>query len=529
MTFLAPSLRGGNLRRNPLVILGFLAFFVYAADMAAGYILAGDLSGLAYVVLAFVGCTFVVAMLNNWRNGVYFFLAWLLFEDFARKFLGNNMAIFFAKDFLVAIVYLSFFVAYRRKEVTTFRPPFLMPVLVFFWFGVMQIFNPASPHLAYGFLGLKLFFYYMPLVFVGYALLDSEAGLRRFFSFLMVISLVIVSLGIAQSILGHTFLNPAAPAAELRELSTLYRMAPISGAIVYRPNSVFVSDGRYANFLLVSWLIVFGFSGYLLLRHRRGRALAFVALSVAVGGIALSASRGILLYSIGSAIVGAAAFLWGAPWRQREVVRVLRTVQRAAIGIALAITILFFIFPDALLARFAFYSETLNPSSTASDLQFRTWEYPVRNFLGAFAYERWPYGYGIGTTALGTQYVSAIFHTKPAVVGVESGFGALVVEMGLGGLLLWFVMSAAILFAAWRVVKSLRGSPWFPIAFMIFWYAFLLLLPLTFTGIQPYEDFLLNSFLWLFLGILFRLPTLAVSAQYAAVQPVPQMNRRWMR
>ena len=70
--------------------------------------------------------------------------------------------------------------------------------------------------------------------------------------------------------------------------------------------------------------------------------------------------------------------------------------------------------------------------------------------------------------------------------------------------------------SAWPVVKKLRGSPWFPMALVIFWYAGLLLLPMTFTGIQPYEDFVLNAYLWLLLGILFRLPTLPVSSQYAA-------------
>jgi len=513
--FPALAMRGGT-RRNRLVILGFLVFFVFAADKAAGYVLSGDLTGLAYVAMGFVGCAFAVGILNNWRNGLYFFLAWLVFEDLARKFLGNNMAIFFAKDFLLAIVYLSFFLAWRRKEIAVFRPPFLVPVLLFFWFGVMQIFNPGSSHIAYGFLGLKLFFYYVPLMFVGYTFLESEAQLRRFFTFTMVLSLIVISLGIAQSILGHTFLNPENPAPELRELSTLYRVAPISGAVVYRPTSVFVSDGRYGNFLLISWNIIFGFGGYLLLRHRRGRVLAFVALFTAVAGIALASSRGTLMWSAGSTIVGSLAFLWGAPWRQREVIRVLRTVQRAAVGIVLAITLLFFIFPDALLGRFAFYSETLNPSSTASELQYRTWEYPVNNFLGAFTYERWPYGYGIGTTALGTQYVSSLFHTKPSVVGVESGFGTLVVEMGIGGLILWLVMSFAILISAWRVVLKLRGSPWFPLAFMFFLYAAILLLPMTFTGMQGYEDFVVNAFFWLLLGILFRLPTLAVSAQFAA-------------
>src|SRR5437667_3430575 len=398
------------------------------------------MNGLAYVALLFIGSAFVVAMLNSWRNGVYFFLAWLLFEDFARKYLGNNMAIYFAKDVLVAVVYLSFFLAYRRKRVALFRPPFLVPLLLFVWFGVMQTFNPASTSLIFGVLGLKLFFYYVPLLFV------------------------------------------------------------------------------------------VGFLGYLLLRRKSGRNLAFLALVVTSGAIVLEAARGVLLWGTGSMLVFAVAFVWGAPWRQREVIRVFRTVQRAALGISLGLVLLFFAFPEALLSRAAFYTETLLPSSSASELQVRTWDYPVNNFLGAFGYERWPYGYGIGTLSLGTQYVARIFHVKPPIIGVESGFGTIVLEMGVGGLILWFVMSFAILFSAWQVVKKLRGSPWFPLAFVIFWYAGLLLLPMTFSGMQPYEDSVLNAYLWLLLGILFRLPTLAVSAQYAATaqsSPIydPQIQR----
>ena len=47
-------------------------------------------------------------------------------------------------------------------------------------------------------------------------------------------------------------------------------------------------------------------------------------------------------------------------------------------------------------ARMLLYSETLLPNSSASELGERTWDYPVRNFFGAFD-ERWPYGYGIGS------------------------------------------------------------------------------------------------------------------------------------
>ena len=518
MNFLVQSFPG-NLRRNPLMVLGFGLLFAIGAFKAADFIIAGDLTGLGLVALAAAVCALVIAILNDWSKGLYFFLVWLLFEDFARKYLGNNMVIYFAKDFLLLVVYISFLAANRRKEVTGFRPPFLVPILLFVWFGVIQVFNPASTHIMYGLLGLKLFFYYVPLVFVGYALISSEADLRRFFFVSLTLAAIIASLGVAQAILGHTFLNPPTLAEDIRELSTLYRVAPISGLTLYRPNSVFVSTGRFGNFLLVTWLLVFGFAGYLLLRHKRGRAFTFVILSLTAAALVLCSSRGVVMWGSGSALIGSLAFVWGAPWRQREVVRVLRTVQRAALGIAVGITLLFFLIPEALLSRVAFYTETLSPSSSASELQNRTWDYPVRNFLGSFGYERWPYGYGIGTTSLGTQYVARFFHAKPPVTGVESGFGTLVVEMGIGGLLLWLVMSFAIILSAWRVVKQLRGSPWFPIGFMIFWYAGLLLIPITYAGMAPYQDFVMNAYLWLLLGILFRLPTLAASAQFAASQP----------
>ena len=145
----------------------------------------------------------------------------------------------------------------------------------------------------------------------------------------------------------------------------------------------------------------------------------------------------------------------------------------------------------------------------------------MRNLLAAFDYPRWPYGYGIGTVSLGGQYVSRIFGVRSSVSPVESGFGCIIIELGIGGLVLWVLMAASVLLAAWRVVKKLKGSPWFPIAFMIFWYAFLLFFPLTYQGLQAYQDFVLNAYLWLLLGLLFRLPKLALDAQFAAATATP--------
>ena len=511
-----------------MLLFGTLVVGAFGAYESAQYVIKGDMTGLAYAAMCILGGAIVVAILHNWRNGVYFFLSWLLFEDFARKFLGNNLAIYFAKDFLVLVVYISFFVAFRRKDVVIFRPPFLMPLLIFIWFGAMQIFNPASTHIMYGLMGFKIFFYYVPLIFIGYALLNSEAELRRFFTVNLVLVLIIVSLGIAQSIIGPSFLNPAVQAEDLRLLSGLYRVSE-SGAAAYRPTSVFVSAGRYADFIMVAWILVLGFSGYLLLRHKKGRILAFIAIPVTAAGAFLTASRGSFMWGMINATATSMAFVWGAPWRQGGVLRVFRSMQRVAIGIALGIVLIFYAYPDAIMSRLAIYQETLTPNSPKSELAHRGWYYPMENFLGAFNYERWPYGYGIGTASLGGQYVTRIFNVQPPVGGVESGYGTLVVEMGIMGLILWLIMSVAILFSAWKVVKKLRGSPWFPLGFVIFWYAFFLLFPATFGGIAAYEDFLLNGYFWLLLGLLFRLPTLALSAQYAADAPVAEPARRWIR
>jgi hypothetical protein len=512
--------------RRKIVSFVFFVFALLVAFTVTRYILNDDFESLALTGLVLAGSAIVVVVINSWRNGLYFFLAWLLFEDLARKFLGNNMAVYFAKDALLLIVYLSFFTAYRRKDrdLQTFRPPFLPVLYVFVWFAAIQMFNPASTSIFYGLLGMKLYFYYMPLLFVGYAMIDSEADLRKFLNINLGLILIIAFLGIAQSIVGPRFLNPEVLGQDIRLLSETYRVSA-AGVRVYRPTSVFVSTGRFADFLIAAWYLVFGFSGYLLLRERRGRLIVFLALAVTAAACVMCMSRGVFLWSIIGAVAGSVAFIWGAPWRHGEALRAVRALQRAALGIGLALVVLLFAYPDEFLGRLAVYSETLDPRRSTNELVYRGRDYPLRNFVAAFDFPRWPYGYGIGTISLGGQYVSRFFHTSIPMGKVESGFGTIVVEMGILGLILWLILSTAIAFSAWKVVRRLKGSPWFPLAFMIFLYAIILLLPMTFFSIDAYQDFVSNAYLWLLLGVLFRLPKLA---QRSAGSAALQTSSRWV-
>jgi hypothetical protein len=495
------------------IILGGLL----GAYQVAQYVLANDWNGVAYIAIAVAGVVFAARILKNWRQGLYIFFGWLFLEDFVRKYLGNNMVIYFAKDFLVILVYLSFYSERRnQKQRAAFRPPFLVPLLIFFWFAAGQVFNPGSTSVFYGVLGLKLYFLYVPLMYLGYALMDTEADLRKFFMFNALLIVAVSALGIAQSIIGPSFLNPATLQDDISYLSTLYRESPITGLSAYRPTSVFVSTGRFQNLIVASWIILVGFGGYLILRTRKGRTTAFVTIGVLAGAALMSTSRGVMMWCGGSSLVIVAAFVWGAPWRQKEASRVVRSIQRVVLLGGLALVSLSVIFPEEVNSRLAIYSETLSPYSTASELAFRTRDYPLKNFLAAFDTPRWAYGYGTGTASLGIQYVARILHAPNTGIGVENGYGQLVVEMGIFGLILWIVLGAAISISAWRIAKRLRGSPWFPLAFVIFWFGFMIFFPMGYNSIIFYQDFLINAYFWILIGILFRLPTLALSAQFAS-------------
>ena len=514
---ISPTSSGSRTKRYSAIAL--FVFALLAALEISQFVMDSDWMSLGLIVVGVVGLAFAIRILNNWRHGLYIFFGWLFFEDFARKYLGNNMVIYFAKDILVLLVYVSFLVARRNsREKAAFRPPFLVPLLIFVWFAAAQVFNPGSTSLFYGLLGLKLYFLYIPLMYLGYALMDSEQDLRRFFMFNAILILLVSCLGIAQSIIGPTFLNPSTIQDDIRGLSTLYRVSPLTGQIAYRPSSVFVSTGRFQNLIIASWMIVLGFGGYLILRTKKGRIGAFATIGVLAAAALMSTSRGVMMWCLGSSLVIMAAFVWGAPWKQKEATRVVRSIQRVILLGGLAIVTLSVIFPEQVNSRLAIYSETLSPYSTASELAFRTRDYPLRNFLAAFETPRWMYGYGTGTASLGIQYVARILRAPSTGIGVENGYGQLVVEMGIVGLLLWIVLGAAVCLSAWKVVKRLRGSPRFPIAFVIFWFTFLVFFPMGYNSLGFYQDFLVNAYFWILIGILYRLPSIALSAQFSADQ-----------
>ena len=291
-----------TVRSQALIGFSLLVLGVWVAYEIGGKIAAGDMNSLAFITLGFIICVVAVTILRNWRAGFYSFLAWLLFEDLARKYMGNSTALFFGKDVLAFLTYLSLFAAIRAGREKSFRPKFLLFLAIFVWLGLIQIFNPNSPHVLYGILGFKVYFFYVPMMYVGYALIRTDEDLRKFLVVNAVLAGIIAGLGITQAILGHSFLNPSNLAPELRELGELDKYSPLTNQILSLPSSVFVSSGRFANYLIIAVILVLGSSGYLLLYTQRSRKLIFAVTAIVGAAILLSGSRGAVVYGAASAL-----------------------------------------------------------------------------------------------------------------------------------------------------------------------------------------------------------------------------------
>ncbi len=508
-------------KQQTLISLTVFVIAVFVAYELGGTIASGDMRMVEFAALGVVGLAAVVTILHNWRTGFYFFLGWLLFEDLARKYMNNDLALFFGKDILAALTYVSLYAAIRKGREKTFRPPFLLPLAIFVWLGAVQIFNSHSPSILYGLLGFKVYFFYIPLLWVGYALLRNDEELRKFLVINVALGMFIAFLGIIQAIMGNDFLNPSILNSNLARLGDLEKYTPLGEKAFNLPDSVFVSAGRFGAYLTVIWILAIGAAGYLILaRARRGQKLVLLSVGVVAAATVLSGMRGPLVHMVAFALIMAAGFVWGTS-RHQEQSRLLRkTIRRSVIIAALALAAIVMLFPQKADTRIAFYTQTLLPHSSAYEATWRGWGYPLQNLKDAFAVPNWGLGNGIGLASLGRQYIAELLKQPAPDIWVEEGFGVLIVELGIVAPFLWLLWSGALLYYCWKIVRKLRGTRFFPIAFAIAWYAFLLLLFLTWSGLSIYQNYVNNAYLWILVGVLFRLPDLLRTAPGVLV-PVP--------
>lgn len=508
------NLQSRRLQENPKAV-GFLVLLggLLLAYEVGQWVLGGGIRGLGLHIAELVAVVVALAVLVRWRMGILLFLFWLTFEDLIRKYAGGSMKVFFVKDLLLAVVYAAFFFGVMKGREKLFRPRFWGPMVVLIFLAVAQVFNPRSSSLFYGLLGLKVDFYYVPLIFLGYALLRSVDDLERFLVFSLEVSMVVAMVGIIQSLGWRNFLNPSQLAFQFVAQSNVYRFAPGMSVALKAPPSVFVSAGRYANYLELMFTLALGVVAFQLFRRRKSR-IPILALGVLAVAIFVSGSKGAVVFAILTLVGIGVGLLWGSrnqPWVSARLGKILR---RSVLALGAGMLLVVYLYPHMTDAWGTYYYETLSPDTASSELGLRTGSYPLDEFERVFEYAGWQWGYGTGTASLGVQYVIRLLKASPPEVpSVENGFGDMLTEWGVAGPILWLIMAIAVVASGWRVTRQIASTPLYPLALAILWLAFWVLLPFTWAGWQTYQNYIVNAYLWALVGILLGLPKLAATAE----------------
>jgi hypothetical protein len=328
-------------------------------------------------------------------------------------------------------------------------------------------------------------------------------------------------------VLGVSFLTPEDTQADIYELTHLVRYSPVTHKEIFAPSSVFVSAGRFSYYLILLWILAMGAQGYFLLSRKPGAKYGFLGIGVVTTAVMITGTRTPFVFVIGSAFVMIAAFLWGAPWRWGQGHRMVKAVRRAFLIGGLGLILMVDVFPTVIGGNWSFFTESLSLGGEGSELANRVWDYPIQNLAGAISEGDLLTGHGTGMSSLGMQYVSRFLNETAPGFGVESGYGSLIVEMGVFGLLLWLTWVGVLLWQGWKVVRNLRETVYFPLGFAIWWNSVVGLVLLMYFGMQSYQNFVNNAYTWLLIGVLYRLPKLAQMPQPV---PIPRHLRgvpRW--
>jgi len=443
------------------------------------------------LVLGLVGAAAAPFLLTRWRTTFWVFLAWFMVEDLIRKYLGNDLRIYFIKDVLYVLLMAGLVVDATMRGVwraAAGTARFWLYGLIA-WSVVMAV-PMAVVDWRIPVVALKLDWQYVPLVAVGFVLAREAGGLERLLRGVVALSVPASLIGIIQGSFGPAFLRPSVATPMLESLELIR----IGG--VFQPSGPFVDPGRFASMALVGYVASLAL---LAVGYRRASTgwRAFILLGVGVTGAAVwvNASKTNVLVALGLSIV--AVFAPSFAERRPATVRAIATMG----VIAIAGVVVFALLPEISSDRVAYLQRTLDPAASTNEWSFRfsAWEDNLSRGIEAGGF----IGAGTGASSLGLQYLGEI---DTGVDAVEGGFAAVAQQWGVVGLVLWLAWAVAWLGRQVGALRFARGqlvSGAGPI--ILGWMIYFLGVGFV-QGFQGFQNYYANAYFWMFSGVVFALP-----------------------
>lgn len=446
--------------------------------------------------------------MKNWRWGLMTVAVWFVIVDLIRKTMEGTKALLMVSDGLMLFVFCVFLLQYyffRKRGVEKYIPQKVKLLLVgFSCIVIIQSLNPMIPDLILRIAGLRTYLFYIPTIMLGLFFLRSENDLKQLYIFLLFLSLPVILLSFYQVASDPTKLGVAL-------VSMGHKVHSFGIYNVDLVPATFASSKRYGRFLFLVYPFLYGFSAYYnrsIIIHL-GLFLLFMLAAVASG------SKEIVVI-----LILFHAMFW--------ILTTKKKINKYAT--------IFLILISAVVA----WNTVLNFSSynlTEENYRVRAilsnqkdWKYRIKTYLyGPFLYASREYkgselfwGTGVGTygseTALVANYVLPPIKNNTWIVrgSGDSGITKLLVELGVFGMIYFFITYFVILKLLWQSVKEIKNHRIYPMAVAVFFIpvGWLILFLKAHTVIS---DGMMSFGLWFSVGIILALRHYAVTGRFPVV------------
>jgi hypothetical protein len=271
----------------------WVAFAAAALAVLSGSILAGAGHPGAFAP-AIITAAFVLSLALPWRASLLAVPLLLLVEGLARRYLVNQVELFFVKDVVLAVAYAKYIVERRRAGLSLVpRSPVTWPLAAFAAIVVAGAFNPTLPSPIIGLFGIYSWLWYVPICWlVRDAFPTPLAAIRAVAAYLA----IFVPLGVLAQVQQHV---PAANRSyydlEVGSTNFVY-----DGRIIAsRSVATFASTNAFGDYLVIVAVLLFA-CALVVRRARTFLALAVVlaAFVLAVGGSGNRSASGAAFVSL---------------------------------------------------------------------------------------------------------------------------------------------------------------------------------------------------------------------------------------
>lgn len=381
---------------------------------------------------------------SHWRAAVKVALVTALFEGAIRKwaFPQGQELVYFLKDVFLFGAYLKFFLS-PDLDVRAYRlhiPAFVI-VLLCAVVGLGAL-NPNIDSAILSLFGLKVYFYYLPLIFMMPYLFRTEQEMNRQLTWFALLALPICLLGVVQWYAGPGSVLNVYAQREAMEGAAGFGFGLDARTRITGTFSYITGHTTFVVFFITICLVL------LTVRETRWKWLiAGVGLPL-LGVNALMGGSRAALYVAAFVIAGMAIPAFAGRIGVGTRFRMILLGAMGAGGIMIS-----YLFYEA------FYYMSVRTMTAGDTFYERAIEHPYKAM--AYAVEKAGFfGYGLGLTHPATSALKnflGIEGPKEEAVGVESESGQVWMEVGLFGFTAWYALRLFLIWLCWRCYSEARS------------------------------------------------------------------------